>query len=597
MHHLPGVEREEDQRQERLREGGAQILDEAAKVDARRLVRGAPLQEVEKGGNEREGNDRETAEGPDERAPRQEGPRGPEEGEERGRHEAAPEVVEDLPLTDERETVLHETLWCRDHREEPGEDLPVAAHPAVLPPRVCEDVGGVVVHHLHVGDERGACVQPLEEIVRQQRVLGDAPADGRLEGVDVVQSLARVDPCAEQVLVGVRDRRRVGIDAGVPGVHPCEERPGGAREVDAHARLEDAVALRDPPEGGVDHGPVERMRDDPDQCPRGAPRESRVGVQGEDVAHRREDRKVADLDGETGVVGGTQQAVELLDLPPLALPPHEDVLFRVPLAIAVEQEETVVPVGRVPAVERLDTGHGRGQDLVVTGDRERLRVLEIAEDREVDPGVEVAERLHLQVRQEPVDLPHAAEEHGHDHHGAGALRDPFAEVEAGKPARWHERRHDALNEEYRELARGQQREQGRGGRHPGGARGAGVRIRTENTEAGQETDAAEVRSGGVGETPPAKPLIEARTVRHVDLEAAPARADEVIADVRCPVADTLLLRGPRGSFRRCAGQRAPAPRRWARRDPPRRAGSGRGWRSPSAGRPRPGPAAGSPPSG
>ena len=201
------------------------------------------------GGDERERDDREAAEGPDERAARQQRPRGREEGEERGRHEAAPEVVEDLPLADERQAVLREALRRRDQREEPGEDLPVAAHPAVLPPRVREDVGGVVVHHLDVGDERGARVQPLEEIVREQRVLGDAPADGRLEGVDVVQPLAGEDPLAEQVLVGVRDRRRVGVDAGVPGVHPREERPGGAREVDAHARLEDAVALGDPAAG------------------------------------------------------------------------------------------------------------------------------------------------------------------------------------------------------------------------------------------------------------------------------------------------------------------------------------------------------------
>ena len=249
MHHLPRVKRKEDQRQERLREGGAQILHDAPKVDASRLVRGAPLQEMEQGGDEREGNDREAGNGPGERAPRQEGPRGREVGEERGRHEAAPEVVEDLPLTDEREAVLHETLWRRDQREEPGEDLPVAAHPAVLPPRVREDVGGVIVHHLHVGDESRTRVQPLEEVVRQQRVLGDAPADGRLERVDVVQSLAGKSSFAEQVLVGVRDRRRIGVDAGVPGVHPREERPAGAPQVDAHARLEDAVALRDPAGG------------------------------------------------------------------------------------------------------------------------------------------------------------------------------------------------------------------------------------------------------------------------------------------------------------------------------------------------------------
>ena len=301
------------------------------------------------------------------------------------------------------------------------------------------------------------------------------------------------------------------------------------------------------PEGGVDDRSVERVRDDPDQGPCGAPRESRVGVQGEDVAHRREDRQVPDLDGKAGVGRGTQQAVELLDLPPLALPAHEDAFLRVPLPIAVEQVEAVVPIAHVPAVERLDAGHRRGQDLVVTGHRERPRVLEVGEDREVDFGVEVAERLHLQVRQEPLDVPDAAQEHGHDHHRAGALGDPFAEIEAGEPARRHERGHDALDDEQSEFARGEQREHRRGRRHPGGARGACVRVGTENAEAGQEADAAEVRRGRMGEGPTAESFDEVRAVRHVDLEAAPARADQVMADVRLPVADPLQLRGPAGA--------------------------------------------------
>ena len=104
----------------------------------------------------------------------------------------------------------------RHERKQPPQDLPVAAHPAVLPPRVREDARRVVVHDLDVGDERRARVEPLEQIVRQQRVLRHAALERRRERVDVVEPLAGEDALVEEILVDVgdggrvRDRRRCG---------------------------------------------------------------------------------------------------------------------------------------------------------------------------------------------------------------------------------------------------------------------------------------------------------------------------------------------------------------------------------------------------
>ena len=69
-------------------------------------------------------------------------------------------------------------------------------------------------------------------------------------------------------------------------------------------------------------------------------------------------------------------------------------------------------------------------------------------------------------------------------------------------------RDEALDDERGELARGDQREKRRDGRHLGSARGADVLDRREDAEAGQEADAAEVRRGRVGEGEPAEPLAE-----------------------------------------------------------------------------------------
>jgi hypothetical protein len=46
----------------------------------------------------------------------------------------------------------------------------------------------------------------LEQVVAEQRALGHAPGERRLEGVDVVDALAGVGPFAEQILVHVGDR-------------------------------------------------------------------------------------------------------------------------------------------------------------------------------------------------------------------------------------------------------------------------------------------------------------------------------------------------------------------------------------------------------
>src|SRR5439155_19828631 len=92
VRHLPGVVRQEDEREKGLREGRAEVLEKATQMDAGRLVRGRPLQRMEERGQERKADDRESEKRPDERAPGQEGEGRREESEERRRDEATPEV-------------------------------------------------------------------------------------------------------------------------------------------------------------------------------------------------------------------------------------------------------------------------------------------------------------------------------------------------------------------------------------------------------------------------------------------------------------------------------------------------------------------------
>jgi hypothetical protein len=78
-----------------------------------------------------------------------------------------------------------------------------------------QDTRRVVIHDFDVGDERRARKEPFEKIVGQHGVLGDPAIEHRRERGHIVQSLARVDAFREEVLVGVRDGRGVGVKTGI----------------------------------------------------------------------------------------------------------------------------------------------------------------------------------------------------------------------------------------------------------------------------------------------------------------------------------------------------------------------------------------------
>ena len=90
-----GEEREAD---DRLRERDLELLPELAHEREQRLLRARPSEEEPGDGDEREGEDAEREEDPGPRGTRQDAEARNDEREERRRQEAAPEVVEDLPL-------------------------------------------------------------------------------------------------------------------------------------------------------------------------------------------------------------------------------------------------------------------------------------------------------------------------------------------------------------------------------------------------------------------------------------------------------------------------------------------------------------------
>ena len=154
-----------------------------------------------------------------------------------------------------------------DEAEHPWQQLPIAPRPAVLARRSHVVSGGKFLDHLDVGGETRAGEHALEQVVAQHRAVGDATLQGGLEGIDVVDALARVRALPEQVLVDVRNRRRIGIDPAAARKDALEQRAFRTdRQRRCDPRLQHAVALGDAALERVEAGAVERVRHLADQA-------------------------------------------------------------------------------------------------------------------------------------------------------------------------------------------------------------------------------------------------------------------------------------------------------------------------------------------
>src|ERR1043166_5260521 len=253
---------------------------------------------------------------------------------------------------DQGQLIPPDALPRGDRRQEPGEKLPVAARPPMLPMHVGQHARGVIVDDLAVAHKRGSREEPFEEVVGEQSVFRNPVPQCRGERVNVVESLARVDALAEKILINIGNGSRVWIDAGVPRVNAREERTLGAREGHADARLKNAVTFRHPSELGVEARPVERMEDGSQELPRRVPREPGVPIEGDRESNVRQDGTITDHHRVARVLPAAKKSVEFFDLSALSLPPHPAFVPRVPEPAAMEEIKPVA--SSQPRVERLD---------------------------------------------------------------------------------------------------------------------------------------------------------------------------------------------------------------------------------------------------
>ncbi len=289
------------------------------------------------------------------RAAGQPGPGEQEEGHQQRAEHAAAEVVGDLPAVDQRELVRQPAPQRGGHPgQQPRQQLPVAAHPAVHAHRVAGVVGRVALEEDDVGRERGSPVDALEEVVADERVLGHAVLHAPHEGIDLVDALADVDAGAEQVLVQLGARVGVDVEADVAREQAREDRRPGARRRRLDARLHDGVAGDDAAGARLEDRPVEGVREQAHQAVGAPHRQLGVAVEGDHEAGLLQALGVADVHRVAGLGVSAEQAVELLQLAPLALPAHVTLLGRVPPRRPVEEVKGAPAGLPVPGVEGDD---------------------------------------------------------------------------------------------------------------------------------------------------------------------------------------------------------------------------------------------------
>jgi hypothetical protein len=300
---------------------------------------------------------------------------------------------------------------------------------------------GLVEHD--VGRESGAPVDALEEVVADERVLRNAAFEAPGEGGDVVDPLPDVDAASHEVLVDVGDGPAVDVDRRVAGEETDESGAALGDGLDLDARLDDRVAAHHASGCFVEARAVERMGHGADEAPDHALGQLRVGVERDHEADVADPALVARLlaeHREGGVGGAEDEAVELLELAPLALPPHPTAFRAVVAARPMERVERARPLARVVLVQASHAGGERIEDRGVARHPLRFRVGEVGQQHELDGRLRIAEIVGLELLQQVVDLVDAAREAGDDHGGREVRRNAVLEIELRQHARRDELR-------------------------------------------------------------------------------------------------------------------------------------------------------------
>src|SRR5436190_13972048 len=94
-------------------------------------------------------------------------------------------------------------------------------------------------------------------------IVRELAAHRAFESIQVINAFADKRPFLKEILIHIRDRARVGVNARIAGKYPGEARSAGAGKTHRHARLQNTVTVHHSPALRVVDGMIEWMRQRP----------------------------------------------------------------------------------------------------------------------------------------------------------------------------------------------------------------------------------------------------------------------------------------------------------------------------------------------
>ena len=346
------------------------------------------------------------------RQPQQKGPRlvqpqgMNQQSQQRGRVQAAHQVAQQLHP-------VHggDPPHFQQHRQQ----LPVAAHPAVLPAQRGGGIGGRAVVEAHVVYEARAAEDALDQVVAENFVVIQPTLGSLHEGAHVVDALAGEVAVAGHVLIEVGHGGRVAVHAAVA----CGQlHPGVLHRVRGHlhVRLEHGVAM-------FASRTVQRMQHRADQLLQGSRQVLGVRVQRDHVAvSPRRNLLRSTLLRSKGIFclrAVQDQAVQRRQRAALAVLAHPALIHRTVAARAVQIEVLLPARDRVQARNALPRG---AQDRPVVLHAGPVRVPEVAQQQVVDVVIRLQAAQRLHVLDHLLGARLAAEQHRQRHQRARRIR-------------------------------------------------------------------------------------------------------------------------------------------------------------------------------
>ncbi|MNV41428.1 hypothetical protein D3C71_1330630 [compost metagenome] len=266
--------------------------------------------------------------------------------------------------------------------EQPAQQLPVPAYPAMP----AADVGGVArglpFEQLDIAQQARAGIATLQQVMAQHPVVREAVLQCRFECVHVVDALADEGAFLEDVLINVGHSVGIGIDAWIASVQASVRRRGQVGQADSHPRLQDAVAACHSARDRVELGLIERMRHGADKFPGGFPGQLGIGVQRDDVPDPGKRGHVPDHARECARALAAEHAIQIGKLSSFSLIGHPDPLLLVPAARPVKEKERTASQAPVFLVQGLHLCFGARQQQGVRRQVFRRGVREIRQQAE-----------------------------------------------------------------------------------------------------------------------------------------------------------------------------------------------------------------------